>query len=453
MKVIKHLIQFQVEDGNYVYINTLNGAVDVVNPEDHETILGWQQNQQVIADSTPAQEVIGYMQQRGYIVQDQGEEDQVLAATFGRLKKKLREAQNNVSTIRLVLTYDCNFRCVYCYEDHMHTKGGEWLKKTMTKEMVDQIKEKFGQNLNWVTLFGGEPLLLENRELVEYCLEQFEGVEFGVTTNGYTLEEYLPLLEKYKFGLVEVTVDGPEEIHNQRRRLADGQGSFQKVLQGVEATVKAGLPVQLRMIIDESNIVACNRLFQTLVEKYQDYPNFKIFRNPIFGEKGGKNCRTNLLAKLFAEEDQLNPDRMRIAGGLDMYHSIANVFKGTEQWSPKYTFCSAHYGQYFFDPHGDVYTCWLALGQKAKVMGKYYPEIQLDPNSPWLNRTVENMGNCRECPRALLCGGGCANVAFEKSGNLMQNYCRDNLLVLKKLIPLLYRKYILNPKGGEKDYV
>lgn len=441
MEVIQHLLQLEMEDGNYVYVNTLQGAVDIMTKTDHQIIQEWQKNASVELDTPYSKEIYEHMNRRGYIVKDRAEEEQILAATFQKLQSKLKESQEKVSQIRLVLTYDCNFRCVYCYEDHVQKNGHDWVEKTMIKEQVDRIKARYQENLKWVTLFGGEPLLLKNRELVEYILNTFENVTFGVTTNGYTLEEYVPLLTKYNFGIVEITLDGPAEIHNQRRFLANGAGTYDKVMRGVDAAVKCGLPVQLRMTIDETNFDACSQLFRELGERYQDYPNFKIFRNAVFSKNGSKTCRSEIFTQLFAEEEKMV--NSKLARGIQTFHPIAQAFENAEDWEPQYTFCAAHRGQLFFDPHGDIYTCWLALGQKDLIVGTYDPQEVMNAKLPWFERTMENMTPCNQCPNALLCGGGCAKAVYTQTGDLMAHNCTQTRFVIDKVIPHLYKKYVL----------
>ncbi|MCR5137625.1 MAG: 4Fe-4S cluster-binding domain-containing protein [Oscillospiraceae bacterium] len=67
--------------------------------------------------------------------------------------------------LMILPTYNCNFRCPYCFERHRLSRGQEWLCKTMSEEMVDAIfkaveKEKArGVKAGSCTLYGGEPFL------------------------------------------------------------------------------------------------------------------------------------------------------------------------------------------------------------------------------------------------------------------------------------------------------
>ena len=118
-----------------------------------------------------------------------------------------------------LLTYGCNFRCSYCYEKHVRKKGKEAIKQRITPEMVRGLFQYFTDHAYTagdVTLFGGEPLLPENEDVVREILDQAKARDLyvSVVTNGYTLDSYAPLLSKVKLRTIQITLDGDRERHN-----------------------------------------------------------------------------------------------------------------------------------------------------------------------------------------------------------------------------------------------
>ena len=103
----------------------------------------------------------------------------------------------------LMPTYDCNLRCFYCFQDHMRTNPEfSYLLKRMTHPMVDRIFDAMPNieanhgispedgYVRPITLFGGEPLLRENRDLIEHILRRARqgGTQScSVVTNGTDL--------------------------------------------------------------------------------------------------------------------------------------------------------------------------------------------------------------------------------------------------------------------------
>ena len=96
----------------------------------------------------------------------------------------------------------------------------------MTKEMVDkayQAMEKIEpqQQLHCkdIALYGGEPLLKENRDIVEYIVRKGceKGYKFHALTNGYDLDAFVDLLSPELIYKLQITIDGTRDFHNQKR--------------------------------------------------------------------------------------------------------------------------------------------------------------------------------------------------------------------------------------------
>lgn len=99
------------------------------------------------------------LKKRGYLT-EMSEEEELEAI------RKISEILNQICCDSLLITimptYNCNFRCEYCFEQNLLEKGKEWLSGKMTTEMVDAIFEqlqkykKDGKRVMGVYLFGGE---------------------------------------------------------------------------------------------------------------------------------------------------------------------------------------------------------------------------------------------------------------------------------------------------------
>jgi len=162
--------------------------------------------------------------------------------------------------IVLVVTYKCNFRCVYCFE-----KGSYLLKKHMPMDIlkkacnwcIDYVKRNYIETLH-VTPFGGEPLL--NFDAIKYILDFFsehnfqeKEINFYMSTNGFLLspEKARYLISK---GLksFQITLDGLPDIHNKRR--SGGKDSFSIIWENIINLVKLGGFVELLFVGDMENV-------------------------------------------------------------------------------------------------------------------------------------------------------------------------------------------------------
>jgi uncharacterized protein len=84
--------------------------------------------------------------------------------------------------------------------------------------------------------YGGEPLLAI--DTIDYLTQEFlklcgDKVKYtaAMVTNGYNLnKDNVNRLKKLKVKRVQITIDGPKIIHDERRKLSNGKGSFDKII-------------------------------------------------------------------------------------------------------------------------------------------------------------------------------------------------------------------------------
>lgn len=138
------------------------------------------------------------------------------------------------------LTFRCNLRCVYCgiTEDR---------RPEMTTAEVSSMVEQFAAlGTSRISFTGGEPLLREDLpEIVRRCREL--GLFVSVATNGLLVEKRLAALRGVSS--VNLTLDGPEAIHDRQR----GQGNFRTVLRAIDLLRSEGIPAYVNTVITRDN--------------------------------------------------------------------------------------------------------------------------------------------------------------------------------------------------------
>jgi uncharacterized protein len=180
------------------------------------------------------------------------------------LKNKLRQ-------LILQVTQSCNLRCSYCsysgsYKNRIHSASS--MSVDMAERVIDFFipKTKDSKRVA-VSFYGGEPLL--NLELVKHCVRYIEDsyprkeIDYGMTTNGTLLDDdSIAFLVEKKFNLL-VSLDGPEEIHDARRRFAsNGEGSFSVIMDNI-TRIRRLFPeyfrknVRFNTVADTSNMFRC----------------------------------------------------------------------------------------------------------------------------------------------------------------------------------------------------
>lgn len=156
--------------------------------------------------------------------------------------------------IQYHLTERCNLRCRHCYQtggkaDEM---SFEEIKDVAAEvsEMLGAWSETFGMNFSpSFNITGGEPLLRKDLfEVLEHLGKK--GFELYLLTNGVLIDrERAGMLVDLGVKGVQVSIEGPEEVHEGIR----GKGSFAASLKGVQCLVEAGMVVTLNTTLSEMN--------------------------------------------------------------------------------------------------------------------------------------------------------------------------------------------------------
>jgi len=402
MKLIHNKVLVDVGDDEHILLNSLNGKIDLLDKSSFEILKNWDACEKIEPSNANEKSLYSALFAGGYLVENAMVEQKQKQDILYSLRETHERKQKSFSTLTFVITYDCNFRCSYCYE-----AGNVKYNHQMTKEMVDAALGLTDADiLTNVNLFGGEPLLLKNKDIVKYIFSRCEDKKIQITTNGYTLIEYIDLFEGHNFSQIQVTLDGPGNYHNQKRFLADGSPTYAKIMEGIEACLKRKIPIHIRMNIDNRNVEKCIDLRKELLEKWSSYDKLLSFEMyPLLQLEA--ETRQGVIEGLSEIDACKTSEELAQANAtLATFRPIVNYFiNGTPPY-PLYAFCHAHGGSAFVDPLGDIYTCILSLGQKELSVGRYYPNIEWKDNSI-LTRNIGNITECKSCEYALFCGGGC----------------------------------------------
>lgn len=427
MKCSKFNIVIHKENNQYLLFNSLTGHTFNINSQTAQAIT----NQKISDIDSKTQDMFKLC---NVLVEDDYNENQIYSYYFNKTKF---DTQSISATI--LLTWACNFRCTYCYEG-----AGDQLSNTMTQESVDAVIEfliatseaQRGKYIN-IFLFGGEPLLNIDigfyilDKIQEYCTNNDKVLICGIITNGSLLtEEILSKLQNYNCKMIQITLDGPPQIHNTRRIYKTGKGTFEQVLQSIQLTEKYADKMRciVRINVDKTNIQEVENLMKLLhdagIEKAT--VDFGIVHSSTDAcADYGKNC--------FSQEElgDILDDLWKKAG--------QQQFSKYPQPMRKWTYCGL-FGEYNYTiaPNRDVYKCWEMVGDQEHKIGI----IDLKGNLTQLSRafydwmTIDPVKNndCVHCEYLPACGGGCIMTSFNETGSYHSKGCTKIKGVIEKQI-------------------
>ncbi len=135
----------------------------------------------------------------------------------------------------------CNLNCDYCYEYNLGNSGWKTKPKTMSiatfRRLCERIAEHCISDETFISFHGGEPLMRSSQffdEAMTIARSLIPNVKFGMQSNGTLLKkDYIDVFLKH--GLrVGISLDGNELINDRHRFDHEDNGSFQRVMKGLE---------------------------------------------------------------------------------------------------------------------------------------------------------------------------------------------------------------------------
>lgn len=400
-----------------VIVNLLSGNADVLDAN--------QARELATGSTLDDPELI----EKGYLVDAAEEAGRYRRAYLDFIEDRDRDEMQ----LFYVPNYACNFNCSYCYQ-HSYESPKAGQQDEVMAAFFAYVDRSFVGRRKYVTLFGGEPLLPTEGSaraldgLIAGTLERH--LNLAIVTNGYHLERYIDAIARGRIREIQVTLDGPQAIHDGRRHLASGQPTFDSIVKGVDAALARGLAVNLRTVIDRENLDAYVELAHFAIGKgWTQHPRFKtqIGRNYELHECQVERNKLYTRLELFKDIFKLarkHPELLRFhrpAFSISRY-----LFDQGKLPSPLFDACPATKTEWAFDYTGHIYSCTATVGKTSESLGTFYPEVHLDADKicEWEERDVLAIEQCRTCNLQLACGGGCGSVAKNRAGTVNAPDCR-----------------------------
>ena len=345
----------------------------------------------------------------------------------------------------------CNLRCKYCYYLEKNALYTEQKNHVISDEMLDKfIREYIEAQTSPDVLFcwhGGETLMRPisfYRRAIELQRKYARGrrIDNTIQTNATMLtDEWCEFFRENNF-LVGVSIDGPQEFHDEYRRTATGKPTFHKVMQGIRLLNKHNVEWNALAVVNDFNA---------------DYP--LEFYN-FFKEIG---CHYIQFTPIVERRIERN-DGLSLAPGMEEGGELVDFSVTPEQWgkflctifdewvrhdvgtyfiqifdatlanwaSVQPGLCSlakecGHAGVMEFN--GDVYSCDHFVYPEhllGNINEKTITEMMYGEKQREFAKLKHELlpQQCRECPVEFACHGECPKNRFtrDKYGNPGLNY-------------------------------
>jgi uncharacterized protein len=178
----------------------------------------------------------------------------------------------------------CNLGCRYCYylkkEALFPSGAGFRMDETLLEEYIRQhIEAHPGPTVNF-SWHGGEPTLLGLDYFKKIIALQYKhkppekSITNGIQTNGTLLNESwcrFFAAEKFNVGL---SLDGPQEFHDQNRITIGQAPTYARVIRGYELLQKHRVPCDLLCVVHSENVGHPTRVYRFFKKIRAQYLTF-----------------------------------------------------------------------------------------------------------------------------------------------------------------------------------
>ena len=331
--------------------------------------------------------------------------------------------------IQLHITERCNLRCSHCYQDGSRT--GEMTLPEITSvadevsEMITDWEEAYGVQFDSsFTVTGGEPFLRSDFNAILDALHQ-RGFDTYILTNG-TLISRERAGELADLGVrgVQISLEGPEQIHDSIR----GAGSFAASMNGIQNIVRSGIELTLNTTLSEINAPH----FMEMISLASALGAQKLGFSRLVPSGGGKSLIGRMLGtaavedlyrKIFSPETEKNAGDLKIVTGdpvASQYRSPDRTSSGSSVPSGG---CAAGVSGLTIMPDGTVTPCRRLPVPIGNVRTDSLREIWASSEVLQSLRTRSlYQGKCGDCSRWASCRG-CRAIAFAAAGTGGMDAC------------------------------
>lgn len=316
---------------------------------------------------------------------------------------------NDILEITIIPTNDCNFKCLYCYqEDKEYFYMTDREEKKILLYLEKNVRRFKKLRINW---FGGEPLLMKKfiismmSKIKEICKKNKVALLSGMSTNGYELD--FKTFEQLYFNKVthyQITIDGTQEIHNKYRPHKTNSNSFSTVFNNmlyIHNHFKGVYKIALRINLTVDTLENINE-FIDMIRVFEKSKNIEIhwqFMQDFGGEKIKKLQDGMILDKSIGSDLVNKLNLTGLSSFYNLYFSINNIL------------CEAcRNNAFYIDYNAEIYKCSIAIyDDKYKDENKIgfindFGEAIIDEkkNAKWVTKLTDKP-KCKTCLYYPIC--------------------------------------------------
>ncbi len=407
-------------DGQLIIVNTLVGSRVLIPSGHRERVLALLSAGTVVRDEVN-KELFDALAQTEMLVPTESNEQRKL-----RYLQAFATSSSRSLNLIVMPTEKCNFRCTYCYEDFVQGKMAPRMRTAVKALARARVGSLDRMSIEW---FGGEPLLaldvIEDilPEISEVCQQSSCKLSSSMTTNGYLLKpETARQLLDWGIDSFQITLDGPREFHDERRRLNKGKnvashdtkGTFDVIWGNVRSLLaqRRIFNLILRTNYDLESLPAMTGWIDTIAELTNGDPRVRVDFCPVWADP----CKVEVSIPMGDERQRTHVGLLAVARS-----------RGLQTHAPGYLelgglVCyAAKSNSFVIRSDGAINKCTVALDADYNAVGHLLDDgtmrLNLDRLAKWTNSGLEDDEHCQGCSLSASCQGNACPLERFENGN------------------------------------
>jgi uncharacterized protein len=317
---------------------------------------------------------------------------------------------------------DCNLHCEYCFyherpTDPYHEIRGRHVMDDATLRVL--IREGMRVMAQTATFGwqGGEPTLTGIdffRRVVEYQQKFGRSGQYvcnGVQTNGTLIDdEWAELFARYSF-LLGVSLDGPRQWHDHYRQRSDGQGSYDRVMRGIEILARHQAEFNILTVVNRLTADHPQAIWDFMLDRGFAYLQFIpcVERDPATGELADFSVLPGQLGDFLCAVFDLWYNHGQPVASVRLFDNLVLAYAGHGSQVCQF---QQECGEYVVvEYNGDVYPCDFYVESELRLGNVREQPLDLLATSDKAVtfRTRKRQGDpaCEHCPWLHICNHGC----------------------------------------------
>ncbi len=412
------------DSGDLLAYNSYHGVSSLCNIADLQSQIALENNQIYNIQDEIREALID----KGILVEKEVDEDKLLHSYL------LRITTPHCLGLTINPTEMCNLRCTYCYECHESGIMSNEVQEQILRYIAINIKYFSGVNISW---FGGEPLLQKeilkhlSVNIMDICNKNKRKYSAGITTNAYLLDvDTFTELLNLQIKNFQITIDGIQEIHDRQRVLANGKGTFDRIIKNLEdirRLRRSDFSITLRTNFTNEMYLHMDEYLRMISQLFGEDERFSIAFFSVKDIEGTANVdiKSSIL------DNKKNPMRR-------IYESILNskykVNLKKEFLNPGRGMCyAAKHNNYVITSDGTIHKCTIDMQKDSSTVAEFAR-----------NRIIHNNNYCKyiadyrkcdkinECFLAPVCTGN--PCPLKDADDYKCTYLLDNIDLYLKIL-------------------